>query len=879
MTKIPEGIERSLSAGDTLVVPSRQRANALRLAHARAALARGERCWPTPRVLSWTSWLERTGAPAGESPRLLSIADEWLLWRRTLDELAEESAAPFRDPIVDALRRAAQLAAEWRISPEHIRGAPGSEAALLARASGQFERHCRDLRVLGRPALLDRIARAPVRPAGVELVGFAVPTAGQRSCPAARFELAERLGRERVAARAQVVAAADAGEEIARAAAWCRARLERDPAQRLLIVVPDLAGRRDEVLRCFRQTLAPESGARLPQQSLPGLLALEGGERLASHPLVACALETLGLALHAAEFERVSVWLRAAHHGEIAAPERAQLDLWLRTRGRTELDLRALAAELAHAPEALRAAAARFAGGCERLLDALEGGRSGPATWAERFRAALAAARWPGLRPLSSDEQQTRERFERLLQELAAVTAFGRTLGLGEAVGLLRDLAARVSFQPASGDPAVTVTDDLCDPVVRYHGIWLTGLHAGAWPLSPSPDPFLPIAAQRAAGIPAASAGGQIGLARRLIACYRFAADELVASWPQRLEEGHASPSSLLQDLPEAGSLEAPPLPATLATRLRAGSIRESFCDESGAPWEPSEPLPAGTRTLELQSHCGFRAYAELRLGGNPLPEPRRGIDPRVRGQLLHRALEKLWRELRDQDRLIAEQGAALAARIERCVHEAALELLAAQSAAGEIRLTRREQRRAARLIAELCELERRRAPFRVAAIERGMAIGIGRARLDVRIDRIDEVPGLGRVVIDYKTGRMGPREWHGGRPSHPQLLAYREAVGDDARVLAMACIGRHEVAFRGIGQESAGMRGIETPAAEGDDAVARWSEMGTRWSAALAALADAFLAGEARVDPASGACDHCHLHGLCRIRGPGPDEPDPDDE
>ena len=38
-----------------------------------------------------------------------------------------------------------------------------------------------------------------------------------------------------------------------------------------------------------------------------------------------------------------------------------------------------------------------------------------------------------------------------------------------------------------------------------------------------------------------------------------------------------------------------------------------------------------------------------------------------------------------------------------------------------------------------------------------------------------------------------------------------------------------------------------------------------------MAGLIGAFLAGDARVDPAAGACEYCHLSALCRI-GPHPD-------
>ena len=65
-----------------------------------------------------------------------------------------------------------------------------------------------------------------------------------------------------------------------------------------------------------------------------------------------------------------------------------------------------------------------------------------------------------------------------------------------------------------------------------------------------------------------------------------------------------------------------------------------------------------GARVLELQSACPFRAFGELRLGAEPHEEPDAGIDRRVRGIVLHRALERFWAAVAREDgfRLLAGQ-------------------------------------------------------------------------------------------------------------------------------------------------------------------------------------------------------------------------------
>jgi hypothetical protein len=48
--------------------------------------------------------------------------------------------------------------------------------------------------------------------------------------------------------------------------------------------------------------------------------------------------------------------------------------------------------------------------------------------------------------------------------------------------------------------------------------------------------------------------------------------------------------------------------------------------------------------------------------------------------------------------------------------------------------------------------------------------------------------------------------------------------------------------------------------------AAADWSAQQRGWAGLIGQLIGAFLAGDARVDPAPGACDYCHLTDLCRI-------------
>jgi ATP-dependent helicase/DNAse subunit B len=322
-----------------------------------------------------------------------------------------------------------------------------------------------------------------------------------------------------------------------------------------------------------------------------------------------------------------------------------------------------------------------------------------------------------------------------------------------------------------------------------------------------------------------------------------------------------------------------------LPNRIHREGLLETVEDGVGVVWPIEKPLPSGTRSLELQNQCPFRAYAELRLGSTPLDAPEPGIAADLRGQLLHAALQKLWSRLRDSQGLAALSNSALEAAIHHCVEEAASETQrnspsqrtrpsAVSDAQGDLfgnpqyspALTR-ECRRAEKLIWTLCALERERASFRVESTELDTTLTVSGARLNMRIDRVDALETGGRAILDYKSGRRGTADWYGERPSHPQLLAYLAALGDDVTGMATVNVTAREVRFDGIanvGELLPKVKGVE--ADFGTDPGDAWPKWRQEWRSRIEQLAAAFVAGRAAVDPKPGACDYCHVASICRI-------------
>ena len=936
MFRLSTELNELLKQGGSVVVPSRQRAHAARLAYAAAELSRGRRVWATPDILPAEAWLtreiERNAARAdGDVPRLLSPAEEWFLWRQCAAEATGELELVNRGALAEALRRASAIAADFGIDvrnaarpdpdpttdPAGLYGALGTETVLLAEVQRAVDERCRSLGAATVASLVGRLSAAGEsggQPGPVVASGFL--TLPPRLRPL--VVLLEESGRESPTAPHAVIATDDL-DELERIAEWCKTQVERKADTRILIMLPGAPGARERLATLIRQAVNPREWLDRPapadaslHEAMDGLVVIEGGAPLARVPAVAHALATLSwLGGNTGDFEAVSGWLRAPYWRTPGPVPRARVDLWLREHERMHFNLHDLVVALSAVPSTLASAAREISAQINKAAAALGQGAASPRDWSERFRAALEVFGWPGERTRSSGEQQTIVRFHELLDEFGQLASAARSISRDNAIQWFTELAARTAFRPADNDAVITISAVLAAPVVRYDAMWIAGLHAEAFPQPVQPDPFLPLAAQLAAGVPAASASGRLAEARALVSSWRATADELVLSAPARSEDLELLPSPLLAEwLPEgrvfpgehgqaaatphirnsgarAGPIRHPAAASSLwlPVRIHREGLLEVFEDAVGVRWPVERALPSGTRSLDLQNQCPFRAYAELRLGSTPLDAPEPGIAADVRGQLLHAALQKLWVRLHDSKRLAALSDAALDAAIHESVEEAANEtqrdapsrrtrLAASNDAQGDLfedprhsPALSRECRRAKRLIRTLCEVERERAPFRVESTELDSTVTLMGALLRVRIDRVDALESGGRAILDYKSGRRTQADWYGERPSHPQLLTYMAALGDDVVAMATVNVTAREVRFDGIANSSGllpKVKGVEAPF--GTDPIDAWSTRREEWLARVEHLAAAFLGGHAAVDPKPGACDYCHVASVCRI-------------
>ncbi len=774
----------------------------------------GLSAWARPRILPFGAWLQSLWSDAvlagAVTPLLLSEVQEESVWEDIIR--TSESGRDLLQP-----REAAREAAKaWALSKQYrvplgggwFAGHPDASAFLgWAR---EFERLCRERDWLPRAALPEAIA-APTNERLV-LCGFDELAPQQdfllQSSNWVRFVL--HLPPVVDARRASF---ADAGAELRAAAKWCRDLLEREGLRRIAVVVPNLSEVRDRVERIFAEEIGDA-------------FHISAGKPLAGYPIVRAALLFLKLAWPRLTLADAGAILRSPYLPGAAREggPRALREVRLRRGRQRTVATSEVRPELEKLP---------------RLQSA--------AGWRDSFLRMLEKVGWPGDATLTSSEYQSRESFLGVLNDFASHDLTAPAWNFDQAYDRLQDLAERTEFSMEDEGAPIQVMGVLESAGSQFDALWVTGLHDNAWPQPARPNPFLPIGLQREHNLPHCSSARELEFCRIVTSRLLGSAPRVVLSYPRQEKDAGLRASPLIPAIPSHDPEGGEGWLGFLRLRIPL----ETLADASGPPVENTQ-VRGGTSILKHQAACPFRAFAEKRLGASPLDQPAPGIDPMKRGNVLHEALASVWRDLESHDRLCATPPSMLLDLARRSV----------DAASGPFpqgtRLRVIEIERLAGLIVEWLDVERTRAPFRVAGCEETHEVKTGGLRMETRIDRVDELADGRHAVIDYKAKAPSLKTWEGDRPGEPQVPLYAWASNTKVAAAVFANLSPGDLKFVGLARE----KGI-IPGAKADDLAGRIAE----WGVTLDRIARSYAEGRAEVDPRKGACKNCGLTPLCRVR------------
>lgn len=874
----------ALDCGVTVVTGNKRLAGVTRQAFEQAAIDKGLEVWPTPDVLPWTAWLQRAwedavvsgAAPAPEF--LLTSQQEQRVWEDIITESLADQPLHQVTGTVRRAQEARQLMQSWRLSLNDAAFRYNSDSAAFWKWASRFDARCTEKGWLPLARLADEFQRsvqAGALATSMELVliGFdeltpqqqsLLQTLGESGCDIRWMQFA---GKESQVVK---IGCVDVRAEAATMARWVRQRLEENPELEIGVVVPELASQRDIVIHALDEVLVPHA-LQPGRQSVARPYNLSLGPSLSAYPIISTALKLLGLLASTISLEDAGSLLRSPFIAgwEQEASARALLDGRLRETGELNVALKTLRyhASQTNKPYSCPVLTENLDAWVKAARDCPR--TDNPGQWSERFAGLLKVIGWASGRPLSSEEYQAAEAWRELLGTFASLEPVAESMTASTAVAQLRRMAGERTFQPQTGAVPVQVLGILEASGLQFDCLWIMGLHDGTWPAPPRPNPFIPLPLQRDAGLPHSSEERELHVSRTMTRRMLTSASEVVVSFPQRSGDEELRPSPLIADLP---SVDPEALRLWTAPTWRDGvhlSARLTPLEEDPVPPLENEEVSGGSAVFKLQAACPFRAFAELRLGARALRQADIGLDAMARGSLMHRVLEKVWHALDSHAQLVAMDAAQLEALVNTMVGEAIEEIANRYPQTFTGRFREMEADRLCRHVLEWLALEKQRMPFRVVEKEEKHQATAGGVRVQLKIDRIDELADGHQIVIDYKTGEVKPAQWFGERPDEPQLPLYSMAVDGDIAGVLFAQVKAGGMAFNGVAADDGLAPGVKSYESLRQTREANsWSEVLHDWRATMESLGETFRNGEASVDPKQYpvTCTYCELKPLCRI-------------
>ncbi|MDQ6986641.1 MAG: PD-(D/E)XK nuclease family protein [Mariprofundaceae bacterium] len=853
----------------------------------------------TPQVFTWQGWLQDM-LISGHLPLPLSEVQERLLWERVIardmhDGGGKGAATAHNQGALSGLATQAasayRLICEYRIPVGELKESHSEESEALARWIEAMRCY------LQTPGLKGRILSADLGesvlhdcqnsrlPSCMMLDGFETYSPLQVAILQAMQQAGSKLFRvinDTVCAQAQLIACADDYAQHLHIAARVKSLLDENAGMRIGIVVCDQAAITG-LRRALDEALMPEAvsadgglqGVGMQAVNTPGMALIE-------FPLLRQLLHVLALAgeqiVSFADFSQLlcSPYLRGALEERDA---RAQLDADLREHNRHRLSFVGLLQSLQAKTDRGQAQAMPQLVLLLRALSDWRDARKPAGDWVRDVHGLLQRVgfvQWTDAqqRPNGHEIRQMNA-FRDVLTSLAAAEVFGERLSWRRFLRLLRSTCARQTLMLAAYFPNVSVLPLEKTAGLRFDYFLLHGLDEEAMPQAPRPQPLLFAALQKKYRLPMSHAALAFATSQWRWNGLLQAAPLVEVCFAGQRDERQAGVSPFVADLTPQSPLAGGFLPMP--------AVQEAFDDSECVAMQVAEEIRGGVGILRDESACPFRAFATYRLAIHALGETTPGIEPRIKGSLLHTALEFIWQRISSQQELLALSQSACDALLAQAVEHAWAESRTAM----DTQIKRVECKRMQRVLGEWLDIEKARPPFRVLATEKKYELQLpfagesageveskiektaGRQGISIHIkaDRIDIDDSGQRIMLDYKTGAaQSAAKWLGERMEEPQLPVYALAEAD-VQAVAFARVRNGEMGFDGLSAEDVGVQGIEAYVGKREDMPADWSALMAAWHASVNALAEEFVAGRADVSPRDAkACNHCTFMGFCRI-------------
>ncbi|MCD6055239.1 MAG: repair protein [Gammaproteobacteria bacterium] len=823
----------------------------------------------TPDILPYSAWLKRCIINPGRPDlfsgyTLLSEMDESTLWEQCLKE-EDHPLAP--SALASLVQEAWQRLCEWQVPELDWQQAARGEQRKLIGWIKCFESECKNKKLLPAARFLDALLTRLLEnniplPRQLIFVGFHQKTpALQRLCHVLQ-QKGHHIGFYETPAQEtaaiQTFICQDPLQEYRKMAEWAYEILHNDQNAFIGCIVPDLPQSRRALLRAFNETAHPF--INIPgacEESLS--FNISYGEMLIHYPIIYTALLWLKLSITPLSVAEWQVLLDSPYLGDYSLDYalRAQLIRQLQKQTISSLSLAQFTALSSTLPLwQMRLDKINALSRASSFIQA-------PSLWRNEIKAILQLSGWPGQRTLNSTEYQALQRFEALLEELQALDLIMSACTFKAILYELKKRATNTLFQPQSVPARIQIIGVLEAAGLPFTHVWFAHADAAKWPPSPNPNPFIPFSVQRQYGLPHCDALHESRFAKTIMKHLKEEAGQLFYSYSIFDKNTQQLPSPLLVDFP---SIELDPSPLK-SQGFQASKL--STVDDTVGKILQNTQLPGGTGLFKEYAACPFKAYIKYRLKAEAWPSQSPGFSTAFRGQLIHKALELAWKELKDHAALTALSPEDQQQKTTRWAASALSELAVSTCLTSSKRLLKLELERLSYLINNWLNYERKRPPFSVIALESAEILKIGDFKISVRQDRLDSLDDGERCLIDYKTGNdiKNLDGLFGDRPDEPQLAIYCSISEKPINNLAFAKIHHEKLQFFSlVKKENLLPHSLLLNQVKNRDAE-EWELQLNHWKNVFLSQADAIAKGHALIDPKEGkkTCEKCQFGSICR--------------
>ncbi|AOE50420.1 PD-(D/E)XK nuclease family protein [Kangiella sediminilitoris] len=832
--------------------------------------AKGKTVWSSLEVMPWSAWSSLLWTWLGEQwpaneeplPYVLSEAQSSYLWQDIVEQSDWNNYLLQIPATAQKAWQAWQQYQQWQLDLND--SVPwDKDQQAFAEWRKTFTHMLEQNRWLDNPSSMNKLIKhfeliGKMLPKTIYLAGFEQISPQQKALFECMSDLTEVrwLQRDSSQAKPQVFRFNSLREEFRQAIIRAREAVETEfrdnPHFKFAIVVPELEKHKPLLERLLWQEMTP--CLSISDSEVQGLYDFSLGEPLTRQPIIQTALNLMSFANGSIDKSTFRQILMSPYWGlnKNTIQVRAQLDKNLREQHKERYTIENFAS--LEKSSQLDELAACLGAGRELVRE-----KRKITDWMQVLPELLQVLQWPGYRTLNSREYQIKQTFLECFNSLRSHQLFYKdAINFTQLLSLLKTVVAEKEFHQEQPKAPIQIMGILETLGLEFDEVWLTGATYQVLPAKPNPNPFIEKQLLKQHEMPGSSSQRELDYAQQLIESLLYSSSRVTFSYPLFEGDSELMPSPLLMKYKHQDVAARALLAPDYIEQCKQESYVKSYEDDSGIELT-EHAIKGGTGFFKDQINCPFKAYLTYRLKTKAFEEVEQGLNAMERGQIVHKVLERFWKQQTSSEIIHNRDEPELADMIEPLLEQVLTEF---KDELYYLQLDSFYNNEKSRLLKQLSRalfVDSKRLPFVPLHHEQRQQIEVADLVFNLQVDRIDKVDD-GLLIIDYKTGNAQRKSLISEPPEEPQLALYAINQHDEPVAgVSFFNINAKEVRYQGIadtienlalGKQSA----TKTPVAELIDG----------WKLQLEEVGQAIKQGRAVVNPRS--CDYCDFSSVCRI-------------